>query len=143
MHTLVGTDALKDTLPPEMSFPTRRASRQRLFDFSSSTMTKADSAKEESKPINGSSLVCSSCRKPFITGFRSRHYCYVCATSFCRRCGVVKHSHMVTCPVGSKCCCAKCLHDQAKSLSPRFNPSTSFPNPAQSDHHQLISMRDS
>lgn len=61
------------------------------------------------------SAICNGCHKPFIMAFRSRHYCFVCASSFCKRCGVIRHSNMVTCPVGSKCCCARCNHDQFKT----------------------------
>jgi len=117
---LLDTAALKDTLPPEMSLPAHCAS-QRVF-FDSNTLTSPSSTTRNEKPNYRKTALCSSCRRPFITGFRSRHYCYVCAASFCRQCGIVKHSHMITCPVGSKCCCARCLHDQTKTLCPKLKP---------------------
>mmetsp|Transcript_25338 Transcript_25338/g.79043 ORF Transcript_25338/g.79043 Transcript_25338/m.79043 type:complete len:391 (-) Transcript_25338:338-1510(-) len=61
--------------------------------------------------------VCSTCEKPFITCLRSRHYCYICAISFCKMCGTVRHSHMITCPVGSRCCCSRCAHDAVQVVN--------------------------
>ena len=109
-HALVGTSPA--TLPPEMSAPARRASSLNRRSRSP-PLTRSSSAgslgDDRERP---SDAACSQCGKPFITGYRTRHYCYVCAASFCKRCGVVKHSNMVTCPVGAKCACARCAHDQ-------------------------------
>lgn len=55
---------------------------------------------------------CSICQNAFVTCLRSRHYCCICAIAFCKMCGTVRHSPMITCPVGSKCCCSRCSRDQ-------------------------------
>jgi hypothetical protein len=136
--TLVGTSGLKDTLPPEMSLPAHRASQRAFFNSTSSILANPNSAIRNEKENYRKSTVCSSCRRPFITGFRSRHYCYVCAASFCRRCGIVKHSHMITCPVGSRCCCARCLHDQTKALSPKLKPLSTYEQNAALAHTALV-----
>ena len=112
-HALVGTSAL--TLPPEMSETMVRAKSSRRSRSPPLPRTSSGGSLnglDHHRAGDALSATCSQCNKPFITGFRSRHYCYVCASSFCKRCGVVRHSHLVTCPVGSKCCCARCAHDQ-------------------------------
>ena len=110
-HALVGTSPA--TLPPEMSAPARRASsltRRRRPPPLTRSSSAGSLGDDRERP---SDAACSQCGKPFITGYRTRHYCYVCAASFCKRCGVVKHSNMVTCPVGARCACARCAHGRA------------------------------
>jgi len=116
----------RDILPPEaVSTKTvLERNNHRPRDYLLRPLGSVRTARIVSSRSNGSpylSVICNGCQKPFIMAFRSRHYCFVCASSFCKRCGVVRHSNMVTCPVGSKCCCARCNHDQlAHNVASKF-----------------------
>jgi len=116
MPRLLNGPGLGNTLPPEMSISTHGALQNGRSDeyICGNLDTRGNKTNSTDSQSNHPSAICSGCLKPFLTVFRSRHYCYICATSFCKRCGVVRHSNMITCPVGSRCCCARCTQDQGQ-----------------------------
>ncbi|KAJ1461264.1 hypothetical protein M885DRAFT_507147 [Pelagophyceae sp. CCMP2097] len=96
---LVGTTG-QGALPPEMDAAAAAARSLRG---------------EEETGFNASH--CLICAKPFVFGFRSKHHCYVCAKPFCKNCGRIRHSHLVTCPLGAQCICHDCGPKRTSSAS--------------------------